>query len=232
MGKPDSWAVKAVVFDLDGTLVDSAPDLQAALNRLLAEEGRRPLALEDVTGMVGDGAARFVERGFAATGAAVTGPALDALVQRFLIDYEANACVATRPFPGVVEALARLKACGLALGVCTNKPAAATREVLAGVGLASYFDCVVGGDSVPGARKPDPRPVWAVLEGLGVPPAQAVVVGDSANDVAAAHAAGLPAIVVATGYTRVPPETLGAELVIDGFAQLPAAFADIRPRVS
>ena len=173
--------IEAVVFDLDGTLVDSAPDLQTAINRLLAEDGRRPLELDEVIGMIGDGATKLVERAYAATGGAGRDPA--DLTGRFLAHYEGNAAVRTRPFPGVPETLAELGRRGMALGVCTNKPEAATREVLRDLDLARWFGAVVGGDSLPGVRKPDAAPLLAVLEQLNAAPAAAVMVGDNAERV-------------------------------------------------
>lgn len=214
--------IKAIVFDLDGTLVDSAPDLRAAVNRLLAEEGRRALTLDEVIGMVGDGAARLVERAWTATG---DGPGdLADLTGRFLAHYEGRAAERTRPYPGVPQTLAELAARGLALGVCTNKPEAATREVLEALGLARWFPAVVGGDTLDGIRKPDARPLLAVLERLGATPGEAVMVGDNANDVGTARAAGVPVIVRAGGYTRLPSEALGADAMIGAFAELPAVL--------
>ncbi|MBL8658670.1 MAG: phosphoglycolate phosphatase [Rhodospirillales bacterium] len=217
-------AITSVVFDLDGTLIDSAPDLRTALNRLLAAEGRRPLALAEVVAMIGDGAARLVERAFAATGEPA-GATVSELTRRFLALYEPHAADETRPVEGVPEALAALRTAGLRLGICTNKPERATWTVLRALGLADHFTAVVGGDSVPGARKPDPAMVFAVLERLGANPSEAVMVGDSGNDVAAARAAGLPVIVRAGGYTAIPAAALGADRVIDDVADLPAAIA-------
>ena len=154
-------AISAVVFDLDGTLVDSLPDLQAALNRLLATRGLAPLSVPRVREMVGDGAKRLVERAFAARGLAA---GVDELAD-FLADYEANCALATRVYPGIPEALQTLAAQGHKLAVCTNKPAAATRNVLDALGLAPFFGAVVGGDSTP-YRKPDPRHLAQALSGL------------------------------------------------------------------
>src|SRR5262252_1953080 len=119
----------ALVFDLDGTLVDSAPDLHRCLNAVLAEQGRRPVSLADIRAMVGDGAAKLVERGFADTGAAVEPAALPDLVQRFLRHYSAGRHALTRAFPGVVDTLAVLRERGYRLGVCTNKPYGPTMEI-------------------------------------------------------------------------------------------------------
>ncbi len=216
--------LEAVLFDLDGTLIDSAPDLAAALNRLLAGEGRRELSLGEVVAMIGDGAPKLIERAFAATGDGVEGRRLEALRAAFLADYEANGAVLTRPYPGVVETLERLTGEGLRLGLCTNKPGRATRAVLAELGLAGHFGAVLGGDELDGVRKPDPRHLLALLELLGAGPERAAMVGDSENDVAAARAAGLPVIVVAFGYAHAPPGELGAEAVIERFTQLPEAL--------
>ncbi|MBI4184044.1 MAG: phosphoglycolate phosphatase [Proteobacteria bacterium] len=214
-----------LLFDLDGTLIDSAPDLAASLNHLLAGLGRGALALPAVTAMVGDGAAKLVERGLAATGGPpAAGPGLAELVARFLAHYERHATVLTRPFPGVAATLAGLAAAGYRAGVCTNKPERATRTILAGLGLARFFAAVGGGDSFP-VKKPDPGHVTALLGLLDARPAEAVMVGDSANDVAAARAAGLPVVAVSYGYTPLPAATLGADAVIERFADLPAALA-------
>ncbi len=217
-----SIPLRALVFDLDGTLVDSAPDLTAALNRLLVAEGRRAVTLAEVKTMIGDGIAKLVERGLAATGD-VPGRSLPALVDRFRSDYEANATVLTRPFPAVPEVLQGLIRNGHRLGVCTNKPHGATLAVLRGLGIAAHFDAVVGGDSLP-TRKPDPAPLLRVIKQLGSATDQAVMIGDNANDVACAHAAGVPVIVVGYGYAHGPPDQLGADLLIDRFDELPAAL--------
>jgi phosphoglycolate phosphatase len=215
----------ALVFDLDGTLVDSLPDLAAALNRLLVAEGRRRLALDEVKPMIGDGVAKLVERAVAATGPA-SDPALPALIRHFVADYEAHAVVATRPFPGVPETLADLRAQGYALAVCTNKPYAATIVVLERLRLAGWFEAVVAGDSL-AVRKPDARPLLSAIARLQAGPEAAVMVGDNANDIATARGAGVPVVAVAYGYSRDPIRTLGADVVIERFDQLPRALATL-----
>ncbi|MBI2236459.1 MAG: phosphoglycolate phosphatase [Magnetospirillum sp.] len=222
--------IAAVVFDLDGTLIDSLPDLAAAVNRLLAEEGRPPLSADEVKVMVGDGAGTLVERAFAARGG-LPGPEVAPYLARFLADYEPRAAELTRPWPGVIETLERLKADGLSLAVCTNKPSRATDEVLAALGLTRFFDVVVGGDDVR-SLKPDPAHVRVTLDRLGVTAAEAAMIGDSVNDVLAATAAGVPSVVVSFGYCRGPAAELGADLVIDDFRELPQALtALVRPPV-
>ena len=226
MGYPSIPGLKAVLFDLDGTLIDSAPDLMSALNRLLAAEGAAAVTIAQVKMMIGDGVHKLVERGFAAGGQTLEAPRLEALARRFIPDYEANATVETRPFPGVGEILAELAEAGFALGICTNKPEAATREILAAFALDRFFAAVVGGDTVPGARKPSPEPMQAALARLGASPAQALMVGDSPNDVAAARAVRIPVIAVRFGYTRTPPDELGADRLIGRFDELPRAMAE------
>lgn len=208
---------EAVVFDVDGTLLDTAPDLGGTLNRLLAEHGRPIVPLAAIRDMIGDGAAAMVERGFRTTGGVP--PDFEALVRRFIVLYEAHIADETRPFPGAVAAVERLRAAGIRLGVCTNKRTALTEELFAKLDLTKYFAAVVGGD-VP-ARKPDPRHLLDVVTRLGVPPAATVMIGDSINDVAAAKAAGIRVVAVTFGYTATPARELGADAVIDHFDELP-----------
>jgi phosphoglycolate phosphatase len=209
--------VRTVLFDLDGTLIDSAPDLIGALDALLEAHGRAPVGLADGRKMIGDGAARLVERGFAARGGAPL--PLARLVEAFLEIYEGRLTRQTRAFDGVVPALEALRARGLALGICTNKPDHATRLLLEALDLARFFAAVVGGD---GVRKPDPDPVHRCLAALGGTRAHALFVGDSPVDLAAARAAGLPIVLVSFGYTATPARELGADRVIDGFDELVA----------
>ncbi len=207
----------AIVFDLDGTLLDTAPDLCGTLNELLAEHGRPTIPLDRLRPMIGDGAAKMVERGFAASGdvpADFTG-----LVRRFIELYAARIAAETRPFPGVVDCLERLRAVGTQLAICTNKTTSLTESLLAALDLAAYFPVVIGGDGP--ARKPDPRHLLAVVERLGVTPQSTLMIGDSINDVAAAKAAGIKVVAVTFGYTTTPALELGADAVIDSFAELP-----------
>jgi phosphoglycolate phosphatase len=212
---------QTLIFDLDGTLVDSAPDLHRSLNAVLAEQGRAPVSLADIRAMVGDGAAKLVERGFADTGAPVEAGALPGLVERFLVHYSAGRHALTRAFPGVQETLAELAARGCRLGICTNKPYRPTLEILDVLGLAGLFAAVAGGDSLP-VRKPDPGHLLGTIEMAGGRVDDAVMIGDSSNDVAVARAAGVPVVLVTFGYTRIPVGELGADALIDGFAELPA----------
>lgn len=213
------------IFDLDGTLVDSLPDLLRSLNQVLARHGRRVLAPAEVRMMVGDGVHKLVDRGFEATGEPA-GAALDGLVDEFMGFYGGHTIDESRPFPGAEAVLARLAGDGWKLAVCTNKPYQASVEMLDGLGLAQYLAVITGGDSTP-YKKPDPRHVLATVDALGATPAQTVFVGDSPNDAEAAKAAGLPLVLVTFGYTRVPVSELGADALVDDFADLPAALAGL-----
>jgi phosphoglycolate phosphatase len=216
------------VFDLDGTLVDSAPDIRAALNRTLAESGLKPVALPAVRRMIGDGAEQLVARGYAARGEALQGKALERRFRRFLEFYRGDGVATlTRPYPGVVETLATLQAAGFRLGVCTNKPAVATRAVLERLDLASYFAATVSSDEV-AVHKPDPSHLKAVLASLDVDARAAVMVGDNKNDVVMARAARVAVVAVAYGYPGQDPASLGADLLIERFDRLPAALRHLR----
>lgn len=214
----------AILFDLDGTLVDSLPDLGSAMNRLLVEMGRRPASLAEVRSFVGDGVGVLVERSLMATGGMPDEP-LAAVVKRFLDHYRGHTAIETRPYPGVVGALEALKSAGHSLGVCTNKPTDLSVELLGSLGLARMFSAIVGGDAVP-ARKPDPGHLLATLDAMHMTGRKALMVGDSPNDVISARAAGIPVVVVGFGYARMDPRDLGADAVIDDFARLPDLVAE------
>jgi phosphoglycolate phosphatase len=213
-----------LVFDLDGTLVDSAPDLRAALNLLLHERGRAPLSLPQVRRMIGDGVPALVARALAASGLD-TADAADA-VARFLELYEADAVRLTRPYPEVPETLAALRRRGYRTAICTNKPQHATITVLNGLGLTALFDGIAGGDRF-AVKKPDPGHLLGLIDALGGSAEAAAMVGDNENDAAAAHAAGMPLVLMRYGYARVDPASLGAAALLDRFADLPAALASL-----
>jgi phosphoglycolate phosphatase len=215
----------ALVFDLDGTLADTAPDLAGAMNAVLREAGRPELPLSAVRAMVGRGARVLIEKGFSASGGAPSGPGLDAYVARFLEHYRENIVSGSRLFPGVRETIARLTQ-SAALGVCTNKPIALTELLLDRLQFRAPFACVRGADSAP-YRKPDPRHLFDVIDGLGASRARAVLIGDSETDVKTARAAGVPVVLVSFGYSEVPLDQLSADALIDTFEALPAVLERI-----
>ncbi len=215
--------MRALVFDLDGTLVDSLPDLHAALACELSADGLPTPALAAVRGMVGDGIGALVARAWAAVGQPLA-PAEHALrLERFSARYAAACSVQTRAYPGVAAALARLQGRGLRQAVCTNKPVAMAERVLADLDLARYFDALVGGDSLP-QRKPAPEPLRLALARLGSEPAEALLVGDSPVDLEAGRAATLPVVLLRWGYSRVPVDSLGADGVYDGLSEFERAL--------
>lgn len=212
----------SVVFDLDGTLIDSAPDIAAALNRTLARHGLPGLQVGQVAAMVGDGARVLLARAFAAHKVSPAAAALDDATAGYLADYAANSLVATAPYPGVVPTLAALRQAGWRMAVCTNKPEAAARAILAGLGL-DPFAAIGGGDSFP-VRKPDPGHLSATLAVAGM--TQAIMVGDHHNDILAARGCGLKVVWASWGYAAADP---GADLAAESFAALPGLLASLRP---
>ena len=214
----------AIIFDLDGTLVDTARDLTQALNAVLVQAGRTPVPPERVRHTVGAGARGMVERGFAETGPALAAAEIEGWTEAFLRHYRAHLSDLSRPFPGVPETLAALAAENAAMAVCTNKSVEASRHLLRDLELDRFFGAVLGGDSL-AVRKPDPEHLAAAIRAVGGEARHAVMVGDSDIDVAAAHGLGVPVIAVAYGYTQIPAAELGADAVIERFAELPAAIA-------
>lgn len=216
---PTSIVPRTLLLDLDGTLVDSVPDLCAALNHLMQSRAISGFSYTETAALVGDGVAALVARAFAARGTAQDDAALD----DFLRDYGAHAAERTRAYPGVGPTLDTLLAAGWRLAVCTNKPEGPAHTLLAALGLDDLFSAVGGGDSFP-TRKPDPRHLAATLAAAGGVKGRAVMVGDHRNDVAAAAGAGIPAIFAAWGYC--PRESgEGAAAVAERFADLPAIAA-------
>lgn len=208
-----------IVFDLDGTLVDTAPDLLRALNQTLALEGLPPAPADDVRGFVGHGARAMIER---ATRDTPRSPKrLAELTDAFVEFYAADIAGASRPFPGTEAMLDALAAQGALLAVCTNKRQALSERLLTELGLADRFAAIVGSDAVKN-RKPDPEHYREAVRRAGGRVERSLMVGDSAPDVQAAKAAGAPVVVVRFGYTGGPAEALGADFVIDAYSELPA----------
>ena len=216
--------LSAIVFDLDGTLIDSVPDLHAAGNMLLAEQGLAPINRATARSFVGDGARVYIKRFLNARGQTPDAAALTAATERFIALYEDHASDQTTPYPDVPETLASLKASGFRLGICTNKPERATYKVLALLGLDHLFDAVVGGDTLP-VRKPDPAHPAAALKRLGATPEIACMVGDNEHDAHSARGAGMPFILMRYGYARTPPDQIAAAVRLDHFRDLPKAIA-------
>ena len=215
--------VKAVVFDLDGTLIDSAPAIAAIGDRMMRELGLAPLPAEEGRRYIGNGAPKFVERALAARGVAITPDGLAAHVARFETLYAAAPGEDNPPFPNAEAALRALRDQGLKLGLCTNKPEAPTRNVIAALGWAALFEVVVSGDTLP-VKKPDPAPLRHAAAALGAEIAgvQSLYVGDSEVDADTAEAAGAPFLLHAEGYRRSPIETIRHDRSFADFAELPA----------
>jgi len=192
---------RAVLLDLDGTLLDTAPDLAAAANAMLAEQGLAPLPAEAVREFIGSGIAKLVERCLQASGLALACARLEPALRSFGHHYARLNGTASQPFPGVVEALARMRDAGLRLACVTNKAAAFTLPLLEKSRLSPYLDAVVTADQV-GKRKPDPAPFLHACHALGASPGESVVIGDSANDAQGARAAGCRVLLVSYGYSE------------------------------
>jgi phosphoglycolate phosphatase len=206
-----------VVFDLDGTLIDSAPDIHGIANRLLAGEGVAPITLAQARDFIGNGASVFVARMRAARG--LPDDQHTRLHAAFVAAYD-DAVHLTVPYPGVVAALDALADAGWRMGVCTNKPVRPTHAVLNHLGLSRYFGAVFGGDSLP-VHKPDPAPLFATYDALGATGLRAYV-GDSDVDAETAQRAGLPFLLYTEGYRKVPVADLPHDAAFSHFADLPA----------
>ncbi len=216
--------LEALLFDLDGTLLDTAGDIAVALNRALDEYGWPPVAQDEVRRMIGRGSPMLIQRTAAAQGRALDEATQAAMVERFFHHYgllqeleEFDA----RPYPGVAESLRTLYGAGLRTAVVTNKHHRFASGLLERLGLSGWIDLVIGGDSCE-RRKPDPQPLLVACESLQVPVSRALMVGDSINDVQAARGAGIPIVCVPYGYNEgQDPRALPCDALIESLADLP-----------
>jgi phosphoglycolate phosphatase len=215
-----------IVFDLDGTLAETAPDIMATLNVLLEREGIPALPLERARELVGAGAKALIERGFRVSGRPLGAAQLEGLFLDFLEIYAGRVADESHLYDGVPEALERLAGQGMKLAVCTNKPIRHSRMLLEALGVAGRFAAVAGRDSYP-FFKPDPRHLTMTIEEAGGDLTRAIMVGDSKTDISTARAAGVPVIAVPFGYTDVPVETLGPDIVIQHFDEIDAAISQL-----
>ncbi len=215
-----------VIYDLDGTLIDSAGDMRVAVSRVLDDHKLPPVTDDDVRLFMGEGSKVTITRAFAKNGITLDDAALSAATRQFVQYYEEFPVRYTTAFDGVAEVVARLDRLGLKQGVCTNKFESPARIILRDLKLMPPIADVAGADTFP-VRKPDPEHILRLIDRIGGRRDRAVMIGDSIHDVAAAHAGGLPAVLVSWGYTARPAKELGAEAVIDHFAALPEALQRI-----
>ncbi len=208
--------IEALIFDLDGTLVDTAPDLLAATNHALSLAGRPAISGAQLRSFVGHGAGALIRRGLEATGGGVDDSAFKRLHLAFLDYYAANIVTHSVLFPGVLALLEKAQAAGLKLGVCTNKLEGLSAALLSGIGIAPYFGALVGGDTLP-VMKPDPAPYHEVVRRLGVATHSSLMIGDSETDIRTAQAAGVPVIAVSFGYTPDHVSAYAPTHVIDHY---------------
>ncbi|KGM89191.1 2-phosphoglycolate phosphatase, prokaryotic [Roseovarius mucosus DSM 17069] len=208
---------RAVIFDLDGTLIDSAPDIHAAANRLMAQHGFAAFTPDETRSFIGSGVPHFITCCLTARGRAGDGALRARLIEEFIADYE-TAVTLTQVYPGVMDALDGLAGADLALGLCTNKPEGPAHSVLSHLGLDGYFPVIIGGDSLT-VRKPDPAPLQATAAALGA--RDVVFVGDSEVDAETAARAGVPFVLYTEGYRKGPVERIAHDRAFSDFAHLP-----------
>jgi len=218
-----------LVFDLDGTLVDTAPDLLGTLNTVLTEAGHAPVPFEVAREMIGRGARVMLARGFAARGVTLGADELDRANARFLEIYEDRIADESVPFEGLEAALDRFSAEGYLLAVCTNKYERLSRLLLDKLGLTDRFAAIAGQDTY-GVSKPHPDHILKTVAAAGGAASDAIMVGDSRTDIDAARASGVPVVAVTFGYTDVPVSDLGPDRVVDSYAALWEAVASLRQR--
>nr|WP_242076241.1 HAD-IA family hydrolase [Brevundimonas diminuta] len=219
----EGWTI---AFDLDGTLVDSAPDLIGTLNRMLVEERLPPVPMESASTLIGSGARALLVHGFEAAGAPVERAKSDELFERFLVDYAAHIADGSQPFEGVVETLERLSERGAILVVATNKRSDLSELLLGKLDLTRHFAAIVGPDRV-SARKPSGAHLKEAVAIAGGDPERAIMVGDAAPDADAARDAGMPCILTTFGFTPTPVEDLGGDVLIDAFEDVEEAIDGI-----
>lgn len=210
----------AIVWDLDGTLIDSAPDICRALNSVLADAGLETQQEQAVRTMIGNGVPKLVERGFEAVGRPLSASELDVMVGQFMAHYSANPTAHTRMYPGVAETLEKLAAAGVKQGLCTNKPEAVTRSILHQLNIDQYFSAVVGGDTTD-ARKPDPKPLQVCIDAMGATVGGTIMIGDSAVDAGSARALRVPIGLVAHGYRHTDLADIDADFLVEDIASVP-----------
>jgi phosphoglycolate phosphatase len=214
-----------IVFDLDGTLVDTAPDLVAAANHVLEHVGLPPVDAQSLRPYIGQGARYMIETATAA--ANLSAAQHEALLERFLDYYSANIAVGSRPFEGAVEALQAFQAAGVKLAVCTNKREDMTRQLLDTLDLSRFFAAIAGRDTFP-TSKPHPGHLLGTIQQAGGDAGRAVMVGDSKVDIATAKAAGVPVVAVSFGYTDEPITRFEPDVVIDHYRELAPAIAALK----
>jgi len=220
--------IDSVVFDLDGTLIDSLPDVLVSLNLMLAEDNRRSLSLKELRTLVGRGMTPMIADAYSMTGQKINSPVqLQDAMSRYLKHYKSNPFGNTVVFPNVIDTLEKLKQRGFSMGICTNKPFEMTLLVLEGLGINVFFDGVTGGDNLP-YRKPDPRHILKTLELMKSESSSAVMVGDSWIDIEAARNSGLQVIAVNYGYHNDPAEFSNADTIIKDMALLPEAIKNLK----
>ncbi len=218
--------IEAIIFDLDGTLIDSVPAVTTALNLTLNEEGLGPLAVSQVKSMVGLGARVMFDMAIEASAGSIPEEEIEGFTERYLAHYMDLPIDQSCVYPGVIEVLAELQATGVLFGICTNKPRVTTDRVIEGLGWKNFFKAIVGPTDV-ARRKPHADHVLQTVNVIGANVDRTIYVGDSDVDAEAAHNADLPLILVSYGYSQIPVNELDAAAVIDTFADLPTALGNL-----
>ncbi len=226
----DTHTLPALLFDLDGTLLDTAPDLHKTLNHCLKHAGRETVSLESVQHMVGQGARILLERGMKATGGMPDDETFENLVILFFDYYADHLSDHSYPYPSMMDVLDKLHNSGYLMAVCTNKPFGFAKTIIDDYGLAKYFPVITGGDSFD-FRKPDPRHITETIAQMPNRSTGAIMIGDTHNDIDAANSASIGSIAVSFGYSDKPASELGAHITIDHFDELIAAIEDLTPRL-